>query len=44
MAASMNEDLDLVDTDDYYAWLGLSKEVRELINSQWCGALDLCCW
>ena len=28
MAAPMNEDADLLQTDDYYAWLGLSKEVR----------------
>ena len=27
MAASSGEE-DLVDTDDYYAWLGLSKDVR----------------
>ena len=27
MAASMDDEADLVDLDDYYAWLGLSKEV-----------------
>ena len=27
MAASMEDDADLVDGDDYYAWLGLSREV-----------------
>lgn len=30
MAASMEEDLDLVESDDYYAWLGLSKDVSPL--------------
>ena len=31
MAASMDENLELVDSDDYYAWLGLSKEVSECL-------------
>ena len=28
MAASMDDDTDLVESDDYYAWLGLGKEVN----------------